>query len=793
MKPKILTLLFTFFALFVHAQVPHTTWEQPRVGYNSHSHIFSITKVKLGDERTEVTMHVNFRPKHWIKMASTAYLQVGDKHYPIRKKMPMWGDKGTTLLELDKEFFLDESGQVDFVCVFDALPKGTAHFDLIEPAGWLIYNIRPNDMMPQGITDTYWRNDKTGDWLIGVTGQHIIYDCQVWQILSQMQKKDRHEIIVSNGKTQMPISIDKMKKGKRKISINSEKALSCSPITTATLPDYPTRDGRTKFADNAYRGDDSVTIVGWMKDMPDLAKRPNHGTFRLALRNLLADKQELIEIAFDSEGRFSKKLPLLNTSYALAILGNTTAMTVLEPGQTYFFLSDYKTGQTLIMGDDARLQNELLAHDIPYISHGTHVFEGENKVSEERLMNFLAEGKQKLSKANAELDSLISAHPNLSQRYINFARGEQKVEFGRDLMQARFVTERFDLPKAYVDYVSKELWLQHCKPYTLHDGFSTFMRDYINVCSSSGKDPKVEVLALIKKMASCGDITLTEDELAAFDQFVIESEKLKQTIESTEDPEQKKALSTAFNNGGLVQTINTIIGKYQFEISTELRRIQMAHGLDSVASDKTIYELFITRELYSQIENNRRALPKSLLDWMQTKITIPAFRDYVLQQHEKYDALARKDFSNSTSLLSTDNLEGITEGEQILRELVAPWKGKIILVDVWGTWCGPCKMAMKHSQELYERMKPYNMYFLYLANRSDDTSWKNVIKEYNVSGENVGHVNLPVEQQEAVERFLKVNKYPSYFLIGREGHLLDVNADPRNMDKFEELVKGMGK
>mgnify|MGYP003291385600 CR=1 FL=1 len=261
---------------------------------------------------------------------------------------------------------------------------------------------------------------------------------------------------------------------------------------------------------------------------------------------MLGDKQELIEIAFDSEGRFSKKLPLLNTSYALAILGNTTATTVLEPGQTYFFLSDYKTGQTLIMGDDARLQNELLTHDIPYISHGTHVFEGENKVSEERLMNFLAEGKQKLAKANAELDSLIAVHPNLSQRYINFARGGLKVEFGRDLMQARFITERFDLPKAYVDYVSKELWLQHCKPYTLHDGFSTFMRDYINVCSSSGKDQKVEVLALIKKMASCGDITLTEDELAAFDQFVIESEKLKQTIESTEDPEQKKALSTAF-------------------------------------------------------------------------------------------------------------------------------------------------------------------------------------------------------------------------------------------------------
>jgi hypothetical protein len=48
---------------------------------------------------------------------------------------------------------------------------------------------------------------------------------------------------------------------------------------------------------------------------------------------------------------------------------------------------------------------------------------------------------------------------------------------------------------------------------------------------------------------------------------------------------------------------------------------------------------------------------------------------------------------------------------------------------------------------------------------------------------------LPVEQQEAVERFLKVNKYPSYFLIGREGHLLDVYVDPRNMEDFENLIK----
>ena len=41
------------------------------------------------------------------------------------------------------------------------------------------------------------------------------------------------------------------------------------------------------------------------------------------------------------------------------------------------------------------------------------------------------------------------------------------------------------------------------------------------------------------------------------------------------------------------------------------------------------------------------------------------------------------------------------------------------------------------------------------------------------------------------ENFLKVNQYPTYRLIDRNGNLLDVNADPRNLDAFENLIKAL--
>ena len=133
----------------------------------------------------------------------------------------------------------------------------------------------------------------------------------------------------------------------------------------------------------------------------------------------------------------------------------------------------------------------------------------------------------------------------------------------------------------------------------------------------------------------------------------------------------------------------------------------------------------------------------------------------------------------------------MSDGEKILRKLVEPYKGKIVLIDVWGTWCSPCRQALSYSKELYNRMAQYDIVFLYLANRSDDESWKNVIKEYNVTGDNVVHYNLPTEQQTAIERFLGVDRYPTYKLIDRNGNILGVNADPRDLNALENLLKTM--
>ena len=60
-----------------------------------------------------------------------------------------------------------------------------------------------------------------------------------------------------------------------------------------------------------------------------------------------------------------------------------------------------------------------------------------------------------------------------------------------------------------------------------------------------------------------------------------------------------------------------------------------------------------------------------------------------------------------------------------------------------------------------------------------------------MSGPNVAHYNLPDEQQAAIERHLNVHSWPTYKLFNRNGDLLDLNVDPRNLEELARLLEQM--
>ena len=583
----------------------------------------------------------------------------------------------------------------------------------------------------RALADTYWRNEMTGDWLMGITKDQVIYANQVWDIANQVEKKDTYLLTLDNGTT---IKVGKPKKGLRSMTIGNQTPVLCSPITTATLPDYPTKDLRTGFVDNGYREGDSVTIVGWLKDMPQEGRE-----LTIRYNDIIIDDRVDVDVPLDAQGRFSITMPLLNSMEVKLTWGeDDDCETVMEPGNTYYFLHDGKTGQTLWMGDDVRVQNELLAVKMNEAS--THV--NQSKFGSLNAMKFWALADSVRQVNEAGLEKAVKEHPNLSQRFIDFKKGYYQTEQGRDMMQAQFFTDPpYQFPKEYLDYVEREFWKKAIKPYTLYKDFSSLVDGYVRISERSSN------------RNFWNQIT----------------QRLQQEgITVNEDPQKIS---------------NTLSNIYQV--------MQRLDVLDSLGCDQPVREFMLTAMLLEKIEHNNEPLDALTMSYVRKHVQMPVTLARVEQQNEKYRLDEQQDLANSSSLKSSDDVAGISDGKQILRKMTEPYRGRLVLLDIWGTWCGPCLEILSHSQEEYERLKDYDLVYLYLANGSEESAYKNVINRYKLVGPNILHYNLPVAQQDAIEKFLNVHAWPHFRLIDREGNVLNVDADPHNLDALAALLEQM--
>lgn len=124
--------------------------------------------------------------------------------------------------------------------------------------------------------------------------------------------------------------------------------------------------------------------------------------------------------------------------------------------------------------------------------------------------------------------------------------------------------------------------------------------------------------------------------------------------------------------------------------------------------------------------------------------------------------------------------------EDLFASIISQFRGKVLLVDFWATWCGPCRNANKAMAPMKEELKDKDIVYVYITGEtSPKGTWENMIPD--IHGE---HFRVTDKQWTYLGNAMGIEGVPTYFVIDREGDIKYKSVGFPGVAKMkEELVK----
>lgn len=119
---------------------------------------------------------------------------------------------------------------------------------------------------------------------------------------------------------------------------------------------------------------------------------------------------------------------------------------------------------------------------------------------------------------------------------------------------------------------------------------------------------------------------------------------------------------------------------------------------------------------------------------------------------------------------------------------LSDFKGKVVYIDIWATWCGPCKGEIPYMTKLEEEYKDNpNIVFMSVSidEQKNEQKWKDMVKEKQMKGIQL----FAGDKADDIAKPYKVRGIPRFILVGKDGKLVAADAPRPSSEEIRPLLK----